>query len=165
MTARVSFAGRARAAAVAVAWIVALALVGGGASWTVEQLRLNPDPSWWLAWGALTAAAGFGLATWVVGRVLDRRSWEELGWRPRIGVPRSLALGVGLGAVMAALAVGLAVAAGHAAVTTHPGAAGRGAPAPPPRAGVLLAPPPPGRPFPRAPLRPLPPPPPPPPPR
>ena len=139
MTARVSFAGRARAAAVAVAWIVAFALVGGGASWTLEQLHLHPDPSWWLAWGALTTAAGFGLATWVVGRVLDRRSWEELGWRPRIGLPRSLALGVGLGAVMAALAVGLAVAAGHAAVTTHPGAAGWGAAALPLGTGFLLA--------------------------
>src|SRR5260370_29234209 len=109
MTARVSFAGRARAAAVAVAWIVAFALVGGGASWTLEQLHLHPDPSWWLAWGALTAAAGFGLATWVVGRVLDRRSWEELGWRPRIGVSPRLALGLGLGAAVAPLPSGLPV--------------------------------------------------------
>src|SRR5712692_763829 len=67
MTARVSFAGRARAAAVAVAWIVAFALVGGGASWTLEQLHLHPDPSWWLAWGALTTAAGWGAAALPLG--------------------------------------------------------------------------------------------------
>jgi uncharacterized protein len=139
MTARVSFAGRGRASAVAVAWIVAFALVGGGASWSLEQLRLAPDPSWWLAWGALTTVAGFGLATWLVGRVLERRSGEELGWRPRTGVPRGLALGVALGAGMATLAVGLAVAAGHAAVMTRAGAASWSAAALPLGAGLLLA--------------------------
>jgi membrane protease YdiL (CAAX protease family) len=139
MTARVSLAGRAQASAVAVAWIVAFALVGGGVSWSLEQLRLHPDPSWWLAWGALTTAAGFGLATWLVGRVLERRSWEELGWRPQTGVPRGLALGVALGAVMATLAVGLAVAAGRAAVTTRPGATSWGAAALPLGTGFLLA--------------------------
>jgi membrane protease YdiL (CAAX protease family) len=139
VTARVAFAGRARAGAIAVAWIVVFALVGGGASWSLEQVRLHPDPSWWLAWGALTTAAGFGLATWLVGRVLARRSWEELGWRPRTGVPQGLALGVALGAVMAALAVGLAVAAGHAVVTTQPGAASWGAAALPLGTGFLLA--------------------------
>jgi uncharacterized protein len=139
MTARVSFAGHTRATAAAVTWIVAFALVGGGASWGLEQLRPAPDPAWWLAWGALTTVAGFGLATWLVGRVLERRSWEELGWRPRTGAPASLALGVAVGAAMAALAVGLALAAGHAALTSGPGRASWSAAALPLGAGFLLA--------------------------
>ena len=139
MTARVSFAGRTRASAIAVAWIVGFALIGGGVSWSLEQLPLRPDPSWWLAWGALTTVAGFGLATWVVGRVLERRSWEELGWRSRTGAPRGLALGLALGAGLATLAVALAVTAGHAAVLTRPGAASWSATALPLGVGFLLA--------------------------
>ncbi len=117
MTARVSFAGRARAGAVAAAWIAAFALVGGAASWGLFQLHPHPSPRWWIAWTSVTSVAGFGLATWLVGRVLDRRSWEYLGWRPRTGVAGGLLIGSALGAAMATGAVGLAVLAGRAAVT------------------------------------------------
>jgi len=119
MTARVSFAHRARGPAVAVAWIAAFAVVGVAASYGLSQLPLHPDPRWWLAWSSLASVVGFGLATWVVGRVLDRRSWEALGWRPQSGVSRGLLLGAGAGAAMAATAVGLAVAGGRAAVTAR----------------------------------------------
>jgi len=119
MTARVSFAHRARVPAVAVAWIAAFAGVGVGASVLLNQLPLHPDARWWLAWTSLASVLGFGLATWVVGRWLEGRSWEALGWRPRTGFPRALLLGAGAGAVMAATAVALAVAAGRAAVAAR----------------------------------------------
>ena len=117
MTARVSFARRARGPAVAVAWIVAFTVLGAAASYGVTKVPLHPDPRWWLAWSSVATVLGFGLATWIVGRVLDHRSWEALGWRPRTGVPRGLLLGIGAGAAMAATAVVLAVAGGRAAVT------------------------------------------------
>src|SRR2546430_15179737 len=85
MTARVSFAHRARGPAVAVAWIAAFAVVGVAARYGLSQLPLHPDPRWWLAWSSLASVVGFGLATWGVGRGLDRRSWEALGWRPPSG--------------------------------------------------------------------------------
>jgi uncharacterized protein len=119
VTARVSFAQRARAPAVAVAWIAAFAGLGVAVSYGVTQLPLHPEPRWWLAWTSLATMLGFGLATWIVGRVLDHRSWDALGWRPRTGVPRGLLLGAGVGAVMAATAVALAVAGGRAAVTAR----------------------------------------------
>src|SRR2546430_17150554 len=85
MTARVSFAHRARAPAVAVVWIAAFALVGAAAGYglTLVPLPLENDPRWALAWSSLPWAAGFALATWLVGRGLERRSWAGLGWSPR----------------------------------------------------------------------------------
>jgi len=84
VTARVSFADRARAAAAAaaLAWIAAFALVGAAAGHGLTLVPVHPDPRWALAWTSLPWAAGFGLATWLTGRVLERRSWEELAWRP-----------------------------------------------------------------------------------
>jgi len=119
VTARVSFGQRARAPAVAVAWIAAFAGLGVAVSYGVTLLPLHPEPRWWLAWTSLATVLGFGLATWIVGRVLDHRPWEALGWRPRTGTPRALLLGIGVGAAMAATAVALAVAGGRAAVTAR----------------------------------------------
>src|SRR3989442_896934 len=62
MTARVSFAARAKGTGAAVAWIVGFALVGGAASWALDQVRPHSDPRWWLAWGSLASVLGFGLA-------------------------------------------------------------------------------------------------------
>ena len=73
MTARVSFAHRARVPAVAVAWIAAFAGVGVGVSVLLNQLPLHPDARWWLAWTSLASVLGFGLATGVVGRWLEGR--------------------------------------------------------------------------------------------
>jgi len=139
VTARVSFAARARGTGAAVAWIVAFAFLGGAATWALDQVRPHSDPRWWLAWGSLVSVVGFGLATWLVGRVLDRRSWDELGWHPRTGVFRGWALGFAVGAVMASAAVGLAVAAGRAAVTARGGWPAWSAAALPLGAGFLLA--------------------------
>ena len=145
MTARVSFAARARGPAVAIGWIAAFAVAGAAAGYgfTLVPLRLvidfDVDPRWALAWSALPWAAGFALATWLVGRVLDHRSWEELGWRPRPGLPLALLGGTALGAAMAACAVGLAVLAGRAAITLTPDAGEWSAAALPLAAGLLVA--------------------------
>src|SRR5438270_517157 len=65
MTARVSFAHRARAPAVAVVWIAAFALVGAAVGYglTLVPLPLENDPRWALAWSSLPWAAGFAAAT------------------------------------------------------------------------------------------------------
>jgi membrane protease YdiL (CAAX protease family) len=84
-------------------------------------------------------AAGFALATWLVGRVLERRSWEELGWCPRIGMPLALLGGTALGATMAVGAVGLAVIAGRAAVAVTADGGGWRAAALPLGVGFVVA--------------------------
>src|SRR3989454_403845 len=68
VTARVSFAARAKGTGAAVAWIVAFAFLGGAATWALDQVRPHSDPRWWLAWGSLVSVVGFGLATSLVGR-------------------------------------------------------------------------------------------------
>jgi uncharacterized protein len=121
MTARVSFAARLARPAAALGWIAAFAALGLGASWGLAHVPLHPAPRWWLAWTALAPVVGFGIATALVGHRLDRRSWADLGWRPRTGLVRGFALGAGLGAAMAAGAVALAVLGGRAAVLAQAG--------------------------------------------
>src|SRR5207302_8750987 len=96
-------------------------------------------PAWSLAWTSLSGAVGVALAAWLVGRVLDRRAWAYLGWRPRTGVPTGLLGGVVLGVVMAAGAAGLAVLVGGATVTNTGDWAGWGTAAVPLGVGFLLA--------------------------
>ena len=139
MTARVSFAHRARAPAAALAWIAAFALVGAAAGYGLTLVPVHPNPRWALAWTSLPWAAGFGLATWLTGRVLERRSWEELAWRPATGTPLALLGGAALGAAMAACAVGFAVLAGRAAVTATADWGGWGSAALPLGVGLLIA--------------------------
>src|SRR5204862_5125863 len=139
MPARVSFPDRAKRTGAAVAWIVAFGIAGGASGWAVSRFGPDPSPAWALAWTSLSGAVGFGLATLLVGRVLDRRSWAYLGWRPRAGVPAGLLGGVLLGAGMAAGAAGLAVLVGGASVTNTGDWAGWGRGAVPLGAGFLLA--------------------------
>jgi len=138
MTARVTFLGRAKTTAVALAWIVAFAVVGGTAGWLLYRMTIHLAPDWSLAWQSGAAVLGFAFATWLVGRRLDRHSWEALGWRPRTGVTRGLAGGVVCGGVMAAGAVGLA-ALGGARVELTPPASGWAAAAAPLGVGLVLA--------------------------
>ena len=141
MTARVSFAHRARAPASAIGWIATFALVGAGVGYGLTLVPMPPqlEPRWALAWSSLPWAAGFTLATWLVGRVLERRSWDELGWRPRTGMPLALLGGTALGAAMAACAVGVAVIAGRAAITVTADGGGWRAAALPLGVGFLVA--------------------------
>src|SRR5947207_11607516 len=63
--------------------------------------------AWFLARNGVYEVLGFGLSTWIVGRVLQKYSWAELGWRRPAVTP--WLRGVTIGAVMASLAIGLAV--------------------------------------------------------
>src|SRR3989442_1557591 len=101
MTARVSFADRAKRTGAAVAWIVAFGVVGGASGWALSRLGPEPSPAWSLAWSSLSGAVGFGLATWLVRGVLDRRPWAYLGWRPGQAGPARRAGGGALWAVVA----------------------------------------------------------------
>jgi len=139
MTARVSFPDRAKRTGAAVAWIASFGVAGGASGWAVSRIGPEPGPAWSLAWSSLSGAVGFALATWLVGRVLDRRSWAYLGWRPRTRVPAALLAGVLLGAVMAAGAAGLAVLVGGATITNTGDWAGWGRATLPLGTGFLLA--------------------------
>jgi membrane protease YdiL (CAAX protease family) len=105
--ARVSFAGLKRLG-IALAWIVLFAVIGGGIIAGVASVLPNwGGPTWFVARTGVYELLGFGTATLVVGRLLSKHSWDAMGWR-RPGLGRHLARGVGLGALMAAIAVGLA---------------------------------------------------------
>ena len=131
--ARAVFWGRARTVAAAVLWIALFVGVGAGATVLLVSLggavtrRVAVDAAtsgtWAVAGGAGVSVAGFAFATWLVGRRLDRRSWDAMGW----GAPRRLAIrfaaGLALGGVMATVAVGLAVLVGGATLGPD---AGRG---------------------------------------
>jgi len=109
--ARVSFVGLRRFA-VALLWLIVFLLVGAGLSIAVAAMGLPMGGRWWMARNGLAQAIGFGLATLIVGRWLDRHEWPALGW----GAPRRLwrrfALGVVLGAAMAAVAIAVTLADG-----------------------------------------------------
>jgi len=109
MTARVSFAGQAKRLGLALGWIVVFAVIGVGV--TIVLSLLVPGwggREWFLARNGGYELIGCATATFVVGRLLDKHSWDQLGWHTVGGLRRRLARGLGLGALMAALAVGLA---------------------------------------------------------
>src|SRR5437763_16826484 len=101
MTARVSFPDRAKRTGAAVAWIVAFGIAGGASGWAISRFGPDPSPAWALAWTSLSGAIGFGIATWIVGRVLARSSWGSLGWRLRAGGPDARLCGCLLCAALA----------------------------------------------------------------
>ena len=115
--ARVSFADVKRVA-IALGWIVLFAGVGIGI--TIGLSALLPGWGgnlWFLFRNGLYEAIGFIVATVVVGNLLNKYSWDRMGWHTQPGglAPR-LFRGVGLGALMAALAVGLAFVLDHTSV-------------------------------------------------
>jgi membrane protease YdiL (CAAX protease family) len=130
--ARAAFWGKARAVAVAVLWIALFAVVGviatvalvGIAGFAAGAVAAE-DPTrgdWDLAVSSTLGVVGFAVATWLVGRRLNRRSWGAMGWGEPRRLAARLAMGVALGAVMAGAAVGLAVLVGGAAVRLDPDA-------------------------------------------
>jgi len=105
--ARVSFAGVKRAG-IALGWAVLFIAIG--VAITIGLARVIPvwgGREWFVAQTGIYEVIGFGLSTWIVGRLLKKYSWAELGWRPPFAT--SWLRGVALGAVMAAVAIGLAV--------------------------------------------------------
>ena len=115
--ARVSFADVKRVA-IALGWIVLFAGIGIGITIGLsELLPVWGGNLWFLFRNGLYEAIGFIVATVVVGNLLNKYSWDRMGWHTQPGglAPR-LFRGVGLGALMAALAVGLAFVLDHTSV-------------------------------------------------
>ena len=110
--------GQIKQLAIALAWIVLFAAIA--VFITVGIAALVPGwggQRWFIVRTGLFEVIGFGAATLVVGRWLNKHSWDQLGWHTRPGglLPR-LFRGVGLGALMAALAIGLAFVIDRATV-------------------------------------------------
>jgi membrane protease YdiL (CAAX protease family) len=115
--ARVSFAD-AKRVGIALAWILLYAAIGLGI--TIGIAELVPGwggQTWFVFRNGAYEVIGFLVATIVVGRLLNKYSWDRMGWHTQPGglVPRLLR-GVGLGALMAMLAIGLAVVIDRATV-------------------------------------------------
>ena len=118
--ARVSFLAPAKLRDIgrAILWLALFAVVGIGV--TVVLSNAVPGvggPRWALARGGLYELAGFSLATWMVGRIANRYTWERMGWRSRRMLPRHFLRGLGFGAAMAAVAVLLGVLVDGAALS------------------------------------------------
>jgi membrane protease YdiL (CAAX protease family) len=121
MTARVSFADQAKRLGVALGWILLFVVIGVGV--TIVLSWLVPGwggREWFLARNGAYELIGCAAATVLVGRVIDKHSWDALGWRTDGRLAPRLARGVGLGALMAATAIGLAIVLDRASVhATH----------------------------------------------
>ncbi len=118
--ARGSFAA-VKSGVIAVGWVVLFAILALGV--TLGLSALVPGwggQRWFIARNGAYQVIGFGLATLVVGRLLNQYSWDRMGWHAdptHGGIVRRLLRGVGLGVVMAAVAVGMAFAFDQAAVS------------------------------------------------
>jgi len=109
--------GQLKSLGIALLWLGLFACVGLGV--TVGLARIVPSVGgalWWLARDGTFRLLGFAVATWVVGRLLDRHNWSRLGWRAPRTFPWRFLYGVLLGTGMAAVAVLLAVVANRATV-------------------------------------------------
>jgi membrane protease YdiL (CAAX protease family) len=119
--ARVSFADVKRVA-IALGWIILYAIVG--LAITIGIAAMVPGwggAAWFIARNGAYEVIGFGVATYVVGYLLNKTTLDQMGWHTHPGglAPR-LARGVLLGAVMAALAIGLAFISDRARVHVTP---------------------------------------------
>jgi len=115
--ARVSFADVKRVG-IALAWLLLYAAIGLGV--TIGISALVPGlggPTWYVFRNGAYEVIGFLVATVVVGHLLNKYSWDGMGWHAQPGglMPR-LFRGIGLGALMAMLAIGLAFVIDRATV-------------------------------------------------
>src|SRR5437773_913475 len=105
--ARVSFADVKRVG-IALGWAVLFIVIGIVIMIGLSQLVPGwGGREWFVARNGVYEVIGFGLSTWIVGRLLQKYSWAELGWRTPAVTP--WLRGVAIGAVMASVAIGLAV--------------------------------------------------------
>ena len=105
--ARVSFADVKRVG-IALGWVVLFVVIAIGVTLGIAAAVPGwGGQAWFVARTGVFELIGFGLATVVVGRLLNKYSWPEMGWW-REAFPKVF-VGTGLGVVMAAVAVGLAV--------------------------------------------------------
>ena len=105
--ARVSFAA-VKGVGITLGWAALFVGIGVGAIWGASEVVPGwGGREWSIARTGAFEVLGFGLATWIVGRLLKRYSWSALGWRRPTVWP--WVRGTLLGALMASLAIGLAV--------------------------------------------------------
>jgi len=138
--ARVSFLPRLKDAGVALCWLALFAVVG--ITVTVGLAQVVPGVGgrdWDLARMAGYQAAGFLVATTIVGRWWNRRRWARMGWRGGWLAPWIWIRGLSLGIVLAVVAVGLAALLGGAVVHHTPTQGAWAAAAKPVFIGLVLA--------------------------
>jgi len=119
LPARVPVVTRLKPLGAALGWVTAFLAVGTIVTLLLEQVIPHTDSPWWLARAGAIQVAGFAIATWTIGRWLNRRSWAEMGWRDGGVALRGFASGALWGGAMAVLAVLLAVALSGARVYVH----------------------------------------------
>jgi membrane protease YdiL (CAAX protease family) len=113
---RVSFEDVKRVG-IAIAWVLLFVVVGAGCTWLIDRILPVWAPQWFVLRTGTTEVIGFGIATYVVGYLLNKYSWDRMGWHTQPdGLLTRLLRGIGLGALMAALAIGLAFALDRASV-------------------------------------------------
>ncbi len=115
--ARVSFADVKRVG-IALAWLLLYAAIGIGITIGISAVAPGwGGPAWFVFRNGTYEVIGFLVATMVVGHLLNKYSWDRMGWHTQPGglMPR-LSRGVGLGALMAMLAIGLAFVIDRATV-------------------------------------------------
>ncbi len=115
--ARLSFVDVKRVA-IALAWIVLYAVIG--LAITIGISNMVPawgGPHWFVLRNGAYEVVGFVVATVVVGKLLNKYSWDRMGWHTQAGglMPRLLR-GIALGVLMAMLAIGLAFVIDRATV-------------------------------------------------
>jgi membrane protease YdiL (CAAX protease family) len=115
--ARVSF-DDVRRVGIALGWIILYAMLGIGI--TIGLANMVPGWGgnlWFLFRNGVYEVIGFLLATIIVGRLLSKYSWDRMGWHTQPGgLIARLLRGIGLGALMAACAIGLAFIIDHTTV-------------------------------------------------
>jgi membrane protease YdiL (CAAX protease family) len=111
--ARVSFKGLRRVA-IAFGWVLVFVFIAFVTAFGLSVFVPKwGGERWEIAREGMFQLIGFGLATLVVGRVLNKYSWDRMGWHTdptHGGIFLRLLRGTGLGALMAAIAVALAFA-------------------------------------------------------
>ena len=114
--ARVSFEDVKRVG-IAVLWVLLFVFVAAGCTWLLDRILPGWAPQWFVLRTGVMEVVGFGVATLVVGHLLNKYSWDRMGWHTQPGGLMSRLLrGIALGALMAALAIGLAFVLDHARV-------------------------------------------------
>jgi membrane protease YdiL (CAAX protease family) len=115
--ARVSFADVKRVG-IALGWIVLFAAIGLGNTNGIADLVPGwGGATWYVFRNGAFEVIGFVVATVVVGRLLNKYSWDRMGWHTQpAGLMPRLWRGIGLGALMAMLAIGLAFVIDRATV-------------------------------------------------
>ena len=115
--ARVSFVAWLKQVGSAVLWLLLFMVVGIGVTLGLSGTAPAAGGGmWWLARNGVSQLVGFLVATWLVGSLANRYSWDRMGWRaPRV-LPRHFLRGLALGVGMALVAVLLAVVLGGAAL-------------------------------------------------